>query len=92
MELRSKRRGLSEPTITQDEWRKALGDATTIDDQSALTIAEMADLYGAHRQGIARRLATLMKNGLAIRTFKRIKTADGFARRVPAYKLVPAKK
>ena len=88
MELRSKRRGLIDPTITQDEWRKALGDASTVDDPSAMTVMEMCDRYGSSRVTVQRRIQELLKSGKAVRTYKRVILQSGMIRRIAAYKLV----
>lgn len=79
--------------ISRDEWLKALGDAVRPCDPDALSAAEIAKMFQITRQMAYRRITQLLADGKAVSTFKMITTADGYPKRVVAYKLVtpPAK-
>lgn len=79
--------------INRDDWLQAFGDAAMPNDPDALTVLELAAMFGIHRQMAARRINELLKAGKAISTFKQTMNASGYTRRVAAYKLIdPPKK
>lgn len=80
--------------ISRDEWLRALEAAhiAVVDDQSATTATEFADLFGLDRQSALRKLQALEKSGQATRTTKTTRGIDGRRYSSPAFKLAPGPK
>ena len=78
--------------ISRDAWIAALGNAIQPVDPDALSLSEIAEQFGVCRQTAERRIRQLVKAGRAVRTWKQITMTSGHPRRVPAYKLVVAKR
>lgn len=77
--------------ISRDEWLKALGEAVKPVDPDALTIKELAEMFGSGRQATYQRMRKLITEKKAIQVYKDIDTGAG-RRRVPAYKLIKGKR
>lgn len=76
-------------SIDRDEWLAALGNAAIPTDEDALTIHEVARAFGIAHHTAYRRVRDLLAQGRAVQVFKTIARVDGYARRVPAYRLAP---
>lgn len=82
--------------ISRDEWLRAMEEAglqDMVDDQSAMTVIEFADMFAIDRNAAARRLRQLHHAGRAVKTQKRCPDSRGRIYFQPAWKLVgPPKK
>ena len=80
--------------ISKDDWLKAISDIgyETVDDQSAVTIREYADMMGIPLGTASGHLRSLEKHGRAVKTTKRCASAAGRMLMHVAYKLVELKK
>jgi hypothetical protein len=74
--------------ISRDEWLAALGDTVKPLNPDALTVTEMADLFGCGRQATYSRLKKLVREGAVTRTYKRTLDCDGRSCVRPAYLLL----
>jgi len=74
-------------TINRDEWLKALGDAVKPIEPDALTIKELAVMFGIPRKTMEEQVRKLVEDGKARRTVKYVPNAAGHNRRVAAYVL-----
>ncbi len=72
-------------SINRDEWLSALGDAVKPVEDGALSCDEIAQQFAIGRQAAYQRLAKLVENGRARKTWKMHGN-----RRVPAYVLTPS--
>jgi predicted ArsR family transcriptional regulator len=77
--------------ITRDEWLSALNEPVN-NDPNAITVVELAAMLQIGRTAAKERMAKLVKDGKAVRLSKIVTNQDGRRHRVPAYKLLPAKK
>ena len=79
-------------TITRDEWLKAMSEAglTTheVDDQSALTVPEFAEMMKCPRGTADTKLRALEHHGKAIKTRKTVLNSYGRLVSMKAFKLV----
>ena len=77
-------------TITREMWLAALEDAGEVEDTdpAVLTLSELAALKGISPRAMAYHTPAMVRRGLLVRTKKRARTAAGYARTVPAYRLV----
>ena len=83
MELRPEPRGV----ITRDDWLKALGETVRPVEPDALTVRELAEMFGISRKTMEERLHKLVETGKARRTAKYVTNGAGYQRRVSAYVL-----
>jgi hypothetical protein len=74
--------------ITRDDWLAALAAASPTDDPDALTITELSAVWGKSRSQTAALVKRLVATGRAARATKRINGVGGYARSVPAYRLI----
>jgi hypothetical protein len=77
--------------INRDEWLKALAEVGEglEHDPDAITTDEFATMFGMHRCTAERRLALLVAEGKAIRTFKRTRVAsNNRVMQLVAYRLI----
>lgn len=77
--------------ITRDDWLKALHEATTQPppESDALSILELAAVFGVGINAAMRRAARLLAAGAAEETTKQIRMKNGALRTVAAYRLLP---
>jgi hypothetical protein len=77
--------------ITRDDWLNALHEAVhaPLPETDALTVVELAEVFGVGREQARRRVNVLIANGRAERTRKQIRRADGGVLSVPAFRLLP---
>lgn len=77
--------------ISRDEWLKALEDAgvhSTVDDQDALTMAEVAQMLSITPLAAKLRMDTMVKLGRAKATFKWGTASNGRRQHLKAYRLI----
>lgn len=78
-------------TISHDEWRKALADAGIgggVDDQSAMTVREWADIQKIPFNTARHQLDRLVLVGKAVRTYKMATNEYGRRQQCIAFRLV----
>lgn len=79
-------------SISREAWLAALGE-DEIDNQAALTARELADVLGCSQQSAYHRAETLVRQGKATRTTKRVEgQRNGGRRFAAAYMLIEAPK
>lgn len=77
-------------SISRDEWLKALSDAgmAIVDDPSAITIKEFAEMFGMSLTTATRHLVALVAKGHAIETSRHGMASDGRRCRMRAFRLL----
>lgn len=76
--------------ISRDDWLKAIEQANTPppQDEEALTVRELAKLFGCQPVNAARIAKKLVDAGKATETTKMVRMSNGAWRAAPAYRLV----
>lgn len=75
--------------ITRDDWLKALGETVNPVEPDAMTVRELAEMFGIPKKTMDDRIRALVDSGKARRTLKHVSNAVGHQRRVAAYVLTP---
>lgn len=78
--------------ISREEWLAAVGAAHVTEDPDALTVNELAVVFGLSRRATQDRIHQLTAQGRLTRHRKRVQNVAGQWQPVTAYKLAPAKK
>lgn len=74
--------------ITRDEWLAALGESVAPCDPDALTVRELAAMFGIGRNAAYQRVLRLVAEQRATAAVKLVTFPSGVTKRVAAYRLV----
>ena len=77
--------------ISRDDWLSAMNDAmhAPLPPSDALTVVELAEVFGVQREQARRRAHVLVSSGKAEHTTKQVRRANGGVITVPAFRLLP---